>query len=192
MAVHVSEPGKSTSMLTAVALLSMDRYKELGFVKYFLFGTALLPPLYNLLWHVEGGGLLPVSINMQVSFTWSRLFNGNGFRGTLLPCYSSIKMRLESNARLIISCLEGLFPSVPSTRISHYSLIQKDAGLRTVHSAGSCAVGRAPDLHTESRCGAMLPSPPSAIDRRMAMSQLGILTLDLQLKAFLRLELSVP
>lgn len=93
-------------------------------------------------------------------------------------------MQLEPNARLIISCLEGHFPSVPLTRISHYNLIQKDAGLRAVHSTGSCAVGRAPDLCTGSRCVASAPKSAFCSYRRLAMSHLGVLTLDLQLKAF--------
>lgn len=128
--------------------------------------------------------MLSISMNTWVSFTWSRLFSGNRIRPTLLPHYSQIKMRSEPNIRLIINCLEGLFPSVPLTRISHYSLIQKHTGLRAVRSAGGCAVGRGPDLRTERRCGSSAPKPTFCSDGTLGMSQLGVLTLHLQMKAF--------
>lgn len=49
-----------------------------------------------------------------------------------------------------------------------------------MHSTG----GRALDLHTESRCSASAPKSTLCSDRRLGMAQLGILTLDLQLKAY--------
>lgn len=74
-----------------------------------------------------------------------------GMESELHCCLVTVQLKCSLNASLIISCLEGLFPSVPLTRTSDYSLVQKPAGLRAVHSIGGCAVGRALDLHTESR-----------------------------------------
>lgn len=54
IAVSVGKPGKDTSMVLAVGLHPMERLKEPGFVKCLLFDTASLPPLCNLLCHIEG------------------------------------------------------------------------------------------------------------------------------------------